>query len=146
MGSDALALAREGVDVYNQADWGRYQQLLSSDSVYHEFATGRRIQGVDGIVEANKAWRAAFPDSKGTITSSLSSGDTAVIEILWEGTHRGPLQTPTGDSIAATGRAVKVPAVQIVKVSGERITENRHYFDSMTLMAQLGVTPAGTTA
>lgn len=146
MGSDALALAKEGVDVFNQSDWGRLKQLVSSDSVYNEFATGRRIQGADAIVEANQGWRTAFPDAKGTITNTLSSGDTAVVEILWEGTHTGPLQTPTGDTIAATGRTVKIPAVQIVKVSGDRVVETRHYFDLMTLMAQLGVVPAGTTA
>jgi ketosteroid isomerase-like protein len=67
-----------------------------------------------------------------------------VIEILWEGTHQGPLQAATGDTIAATGKAIKVPAVQIVKVSGDRITEIRHYFDLLTLMAQLGVVPVGT--
>jgi len=141
---DVIALAKESIDAYNRGDWGRIRQLFASDGVYQEIATGRTARGVDEFNALNQGWKSALPDSKGTVTSALASGDTAVIEVTWEGTHTGPLQTPTGETIQPTGRSVKVPGVQIIKTSGDQIKETRHYFDAMSLMVQLGVIPAGS--
>jgi steroid delta-isomerase-like uncharacterized protein len=141
--ADAISLAKEGVEAFNQGDWGRTQQLSTPDVVYYEAATGTRTKDVDSFVQASKAWRSAFPDAKGTVTSSLASGDTAVLEITWEGTQKGDLMTPSGDRIPATGKKVSIPAVQIVQTSGGKIAETHHYFDLMSMMAQLGVMPAG---
>jgi steroid delta-isomerase-like uncharacterized protein len=144
--ADAISLAKEGVEAFNKADWDRTRQLATPDTVYFEAATGTRTQDIDAFVEASKAWRSAFPDAKGTVTSSLASGDTAVIEVTWEGTQNGDLMTPSGDRIPATGKKVTIPAVEIVRTSGGKIAETRHYFDLMSMMAQLGVMPAGSRA
>ena len=146
MAADPIALAKEGVDTFNQADWGRTRDISAPDVVYLELATGTRVQGVDGFVEVSKGWRSAFPDAKGTVTSALASGDTAVIEITWEGTQKGDLRTPSGETIPATGKKVTLPAVQIVRTSGGKIAETKHYFDLMSMMAQLGVVPAASSA
>ncbi len=81
MASDAIALAKEGIEVFNQSDWGRTAQLLTPNSVYDEVGTGRRVEGPDAFVALSKGWKSAFPDSKGTVNSTLASGDTAVIDV-----------------------------------------------------------------
>jgi steroid delta-isomerase-like uncharacterized protein len=144
MATDAIALAKEGVDAFNKADWTRTRNMTAPDVLYDELATGRHVKGVDEFVEVSKGWRFAFPDAKGTVTSALESGDTAVIEITWQGTQTGALLTPTGDKIPPTGKKVNVPAVQIVRTSGGKIVETKHYFDLMTMMTQLGVVPAAS--
>jgi len=138
--ADALAIARENINAYNAADWGRFKSTLSADSTYEELATQRRL-GVDDAVEATKDWKRSFPDSTGTITKSFGSGDDAVLEITWNGTHTGELRGPLG-SIPPTGKRVVIKAVQVIKVRGDKIAETRHYFDLMGLLQQIGAVPA----
>jgi steroid delta-isomerase-like uncharacterized protein len=137
---DVVKLAREEIDAFNAGDWQRFKTPLAADAIYQEPATQRRVQGPDQAVQISQAWREAFPDVKGTITNAMASGNTAVLEITWEGTQRGPLTSPSG-TIPASGKRVSLPAVQVVTVQGNKIKETRHYFDMMSMMQQLGALP-----
>ena len=86
--TDKLQLAKQNVEAFGKGDWASFKAPLSADAVYEELATQRRTQGPDAIVEISKGWRQAFPDAKGTITKAVESGDTVVLEIIWEGTHK----------------------------------------------------------
>ena len=92
-------------------------------------------------MQAAQGWKTAFPDAQGTITKELASGDTAVLEITWDGTQTGPLDGP-GGTIPATGKKVRLEAVQVVTVAGGKVTETRHYFDLLGMLQQLGVVPS----
>lgn len=146
MAADAITLAKEGVDAFSKADWERTRKISAPDLVYVEAPTGRRVKGIDQFLEVAKQWKAAFPEGDGKVTSAIASGDTAVLEITWSGKHTGPLATPMGDKIPATGKTMSVTAVQIVHASGGKVTEVHHYFDLMTVLAQLGVVPAPSHA
>ena len=137
---EAIRLAREGIEAFSAGDWDRQRALSAPDAVYFEPATGRRVDGIDEFIRVGQAWKAAFPDARGTVTNALASGDTAVLEIAWEGSQTGDLETP-GGKIPATGRRVAFPAVQVVEVAGGKIRETRHYFDLMGMLQQLGVVP-----
>jgi len=143
--ADKIQLAKQNVEAFGKGDWASFKAPLSADSVYQELATQRRVQGPDAIVELSKGWRQAFPDAKGTITKAVESGDTVVLEILWEGTHNGELKSAMGN-IPATYKRVKIPAVQVVTFKGDKIAETKHYFDLMTMLAQIGALPAPATA
>src|SRR6266851_111410 len=67
MASDAIALAKEGVEVFNQSDWGRITQLSTANVFYDEVGTGRRVEGPDAFIALSKGWKTAFPDAKGTV-------------------------------------------------------------------------------
>ena len=96
MGTDKVRLAKEGIEAFNAGDWERLKAPLSSDAVYEELATQRKVQGPDKIVEASKGWKEAFPDTKGTITKVTEGTDTVVLEITWQGTQTGDLVSPNG--------------------------------------------------
>ena len=140
--ADPIEVAKIGVEAFNAADWDRFRSALTPDSVYEEFATGRRIVGADPITEADMGWKQAFPDARGTIRNAVASGSTVTLEITWEGTHTGDLVGPHG-TIPASGRSVSLPAAQVVEVEGDKARSTRHYFDLMTLMSQIGAVPAG---
>ena len=124
---------------YNEKDWARVKATVTPNFVYDEVATGRRVEGADTAIETWKGWAQAFPDSKCTFDRTHVAGnDTVVLELTWRGTHKGPLQTPTG-SIPATNKTIDVRAVAVVEISGERAKSQRHYFDMATLLGQLGV-------
>ncbi len=137
MSEDAIRAASAEVEAFNEGDWERYRQTLTEDSVYEEFATRRRIDGPDEIIQANQAWKEAFPDARGTIENAVASGDTVTLEITWRGIQSGPLETDQGE-IPASNRQAEVSAVQVLKLEGGKIRQNRHYFDMMTLLEQIG--------
>ena len=137
---EIVKIAREHVDAFNNADWGRMQGRLASDSRYDELGTQRKIEGSEKIVELFKGWKAAFPDGAGTVTSAVGSGNKAALEVTWKGTHTGPLETAEG-TIPASGKRQETPAAYFFTFEGDKIKESHHYFDSMTLLKQIGAQP-----
>ena len=83
----------EQVAAFNSGDWEQMRAGLASDSRYDELGTERRIDGPEKILELFKGWKQAFPDAVGTVTSAVASGDKAALEVIWKGTHTGPLTT-----------------------------------------------------
>ncbi len=136
----ALTKIAQGLIVaYNDRDWNRVKSSITPDFTYDEVATARKVTGADQTIELWKGWAQAFPDSKGTFQGSHVVNDgTVVLELTWKGTHKGPLQTPTG-AIAPTGKPIEVRACAIVEIAGERARLQRHYFDMATLLRQIGV-------
>lgn len=130
-------LAKEQVIAYNEKDWDRARAALAPEVVYDELGTQRKVNGVNDVLAAWKGWATALPDSRATFRSELVSGNTAVLEITWTGTHKGPLQMPDRE-IPATGKKIELHACQVVEVANDRVKSVRHYFDMGTLLGQLG--------
>jgi steroid delta-isomerase-like uncharacterized protein len=135
-----VKIAREQVDAFNNGDWEQLQAGLAADASYEELATQRKVEGPEAIVELFKAWKTAFPDAAGTVTSAVGSGRTTVLEVTWRGTHTGPLGTAEG-TIPASGKHQETPAAFFFTFEGGKIKESRQYFDSMTLLKQIGAQP-----
>src|SRR5437773_1273142 len=96
-------LAKEQVIAYNEKDWDRARAAFAPEIVYEEVGTHRKVKGVDDVLTTWKGWAKAIPDSRATFQSEIVSGNTAVLEITWSGTHNGPLNT--GDrEIPPTGK------------------------------------------
>jgi steroid delta-isomerase-like uncharacterized protein len=135
---EIVKLARKQVDAFNTGDWEQLRASLASDSRYDELGTQRKIEGPEKIVELFKGWKTAFPDAVGTVTSAVASGNNVALEVTWKGTHTGPLESPEG-TIPASGKRQETPAAFFFTFEGDKIKESRHYFDSMTLLKQIGV-------
>jgi steroid delta-isomerase-like uncharacterized protein len=141
LASDALVkLAREQVDAFSRGDWQGLRAGLASDSHYEELGTTRTVDGAEEIVELFKGWKQAFPDAAGTVTSAVASADMVALEVTWNGTHSGPLVTAEG-TIAASGKRQQTPAAIFFTFAGDKIKESRQYFDSLTLLKQIGAQP-----
>ncbi len=137
---DPTAVAREVVEAFNVADWDRFRAVLADGVVYEESGTGRRVEGTDAYVRLCQGWRQAFPDVTGTVRRVAAGGDTAAADVVWAGSHQGPLETP-GGTVPATGRRVEVAATLWVTVRGGQATAIRHHLDVLTLLQQVGALP-----
>jgi steroid delta-isomerase-like uncharacterized protein len=135
-----VKIAREQADAFNSGDWELLRAGLASDSRYDELGTERKIEGPEKIVELFNGWKQAFPDAAGTVTSAFASGDKTALEVTWKGTQTGPLTTAEG-TIPASGKRQETPAAIFFTFDGEKIKESRHYFDSLTLLKQIGAQP-----
>lgn len=127
------------LDAFNRGDWDTYKTTLTADSVHIE-PGGMELHGPDASVEGVKVFRVAFPDLKGDVVRLVTDDQVAAAEIVWKGTHTGPLVTPTG-TIEPTGKPVIVHATKFFVFEGDRIKYSRHYWDMMELLGAIGAIP-----
>ena len=135
--ASVIETAKAATIAYNEKNWEKAKALFAEKGIYDEKSTGRRIQGINQIVEAWQGWAKAIPDSKATFVAEYACADTAVLELIWKGVHTGPLQMPSG-TIPASNRPIEIPACQVVKIEGGRVQSVTHYFDMVTLLTQIG--------
>ena len=134
-----VTAAKALIEAYNDKNWERAKASITEDFVYDEVATGRQVTGRDPTIDAWKGWAQAFPDSKGDIHEAhVAANGTVVLELTWRGTHKGPLQAPSG-AVAATGKTIEIRACAIVQIADDKARSQRHYFDMATMFRQLGI-------
>jgi steroid delta-isomerase-like uncharacterized protein len=139
-GTDITQTATELTNAFNEADWDRARSMLTPDAVYSETGTGRRVEGFDAYVELLKGWKEALPDARGTIGRSLAGDGTVAQEVLWEGTHTGPMQTPNG-ILEASGNRISVQGALWITFEGDKVREVHHHLDVLSLLQQIGALP-----
>ena len=135
--ADSTAQAQRIIELFNAADWDALSEALPSDTTYTEYGTQRSFKGPGAIVESLRGWKTAMPDVVGTVQSAIATGNQVALELVWEGTHTGPLATPDGE-IPASGKHQKTPAVWVFDFDGDTLTESRQYFDMLALLQQIG--------
>ena len=134
---DLASLARAQVESFNTNDWDAVRASMLADVVYDERATGRIMQGPEAIIESMKGWKTFNSDVTGTISNIHVSGDTAVVEVMWEGNMDGPLETP-GGSVPPTGKSHATHGAWVMTFEGDKLRESRNYFDMLQLLQQVG--------
>lgn len=142
--ADNATLARSLYEAWNKRDFDFQSDCMTPEATIIDMGSGTTLRGPDGARQYNTAWADGFPDGKITVDRVLPSGDCVVVEYTGRGTHTGPLVTAAG-TLPATGRSVTLHLCDIYDFSDGKIQTQRCYFDSGSLLAQLGVA-AGQTA
>jgi ketosteroid isomerase-like protein len=127
-------------DAVFQKDLEAAANLYAPDAVMVTPDQGE-IRGREQIIQYLKQFNDAFPDNRYELAHSHESVDTAIDEGYFVGTNTAPLPMPTGESIPATGKQVRVRACDIATVKNGAITSHRFYFDQMDFLGQLGLVP-----
>jgi len=130
------------LDAFNRADWETYKSTLTPESLHIE-PGGMELHGPDATVEGLKVFRTAFPDLKGDVLRIVTGDRDAVAEIVWRGTHTGPLALPSG-TIPPTGKPVVIHASKVFAFEGERISYSRHYWDMLEMLGPIGAIPGAS--
>lgn len=128
------------LDAFDRQDWETMKSCLTLDMVDVE-PGGLELQGRDAVVEGLKFYKVAMPDLTHKLTRVIEAPDGIAVEIVWHGTHTGPLTTPTR-TIPATGKPVKVEAAGLFTFEGDLIKEFRHYWNQMDLLTAIGAVPS----
>src|SRR5687767_255613 len=128
MPEKSIEILKKNIEAFNKGDLETFGSTFAPKGRYEEHGTKRVTTTRDEEVDLTRGWRKAFPDARGTIRNIFGTGDQAVAEITWEGTHKGDLESPTG-RIPPSGKRVNLPASMVVKVRNGEITESHHYFD-----------------
>ena len=119
-------------------------EALHADGIRFNAPGGFKATNAKDATAYATTWLKAFPDGKMKVRSEITSGPWVVQEILMEGTHTAPLESPTG-AIAPTYKKVVGYGVQLLRVEDGKIAEARIYFDQLDQMRQLGLIPTPAT-
>ena len=121
-------------------DWEAVASCYAPDAVAVTPDQGE-VKGPEGIVGYLRPFADALPDLRWEPLSTHECGNAAVDEGFLVGTHTGPLAGPGGETIAPTGKSLRLRECDVATVENGVITSHRFYFDQMELMAQLGLMP-----
>ena len=83
-------------------------------------------------------WAYAFPDGRIEVDHMIAAGDFVVVEYVGRGTHAGPLRG-SGRTVSPTGRSITLDICDVLEIRDGMIRSARSYFDSGSLMMQLGL-------
>jgi len=133
-------IARKFYEHWNAREFDRVAELIADEGEIVLVGSGTRFRGPDGSLEFSRMWADGFPDGKVTIDRAVASGETVVVEHTGTGTHTGTLRGPAGD-IPATGRSVTLHLCDVHDIRDRKIRRMSSYFDSASLLQQLGVMP-----
>ena len=140
MAQDNAAIARRLYQDWNKRDFDHMASLLTSSGEIMLVGSGTRFKGSDGAKEFAQMWADGFPDGRVKIDKLIEAGDQIVVEFTGQGTHTGALRAPGGD-IPATGRSVTLQLCDVIQFRDSKIKSVHSYFDSASLLMQLGVMP-----
>ena len=143
VGQDESHVVDRSYETWNSGNVDGLQELYAIDA--DVAIPGASAQGREQIGALWGAIISAFPDGRLTELLRLDCGGHIVSENNLSGTHTGPLVTPQGDEIPATGNSVSVDGVSIFKIENGEIQSEHLYFDQMTFLAQLGLIPPQPT-
>jgi steroid delta-isomerase-like uncharacterized protein len=137
--ADNATLARSLYDAFNNRDFDLLSESVAAEGTITMIGSGQTFRGPDGAREYNTMWADAFPDGMITVDRIVAQDDYVVVEFTGRGTHTGTLATPAGH-IPATGRSVTLQLVDVLEFAEGKVLAQRSYFDSGSLMAQVGIT------
>ncbi len=145
-----MGQAREVLDRANEAyfstkDYDALREVYAPDVVATTPDAGT-LHGIEALIEWNRALDEAFPDMQYLLTTAHEAGECAIDQGDVVGTHTGTMRLPNGETVAPSGKEVRVRCADIATVRDGKIVRHDFYYDQLELMAQLGLMEAPTTA
>ena len=138
---DNIKVVRATFEAINAQDQKQWRQWHTADFTIEQ-------PGAPAPLNAEQNWMflsgffTAFPDLHFEVTRTIAQGDDVVAHWTATGTHTGPLVTPTGDSIPATGKKAVVVGSSTHQFKGGKIARNWVFWDMTSLLGQLGLMPS----
>lgn len=134
----ALRETREGIVREHMESENRHEFDVTLATFEHPryelVATGDVYDGPAEVSDYYAATRAAFPDQRNELIALHHADDAVIAEFDLKGTHLGPFR-----GLPATGRSFTCRMTAFFLFEGERLVNERVYFDSATILRQLGI-------
>src|SRR4051794_5433059 len=100
---------------------------------YEIMATGQVFDGDDEVMGYYRTTRTAFPDQRHDNARFHVADDAVIVEFDLLGTNLGEFY-----GLPPTGKAFRVPIIAVFYFESDRIVNERIYFDSASLVTQIG--------
>ena len=144
--SENAKIAKGAYQAWNDRQFDAVAEVFAN-GVLIIAGSGERLEGREGATKFAEMWANGFPDGKVEIDNIVAAGDQVVIQFTGRGTHSGALVSQMG-KFAATNRSVTIRLCDVWTFDGGTVKTMETYFDSGSLMGQLGLLPeaVGATA
>lgn len=143
--ADNANLARRSYDAFNERNFDEIAETTAPDATLTIAGSGDTFEGPEGARAYNTMWADGFPDGQVTVDRLIESGDHVVVEFTGRGTHTGTLVTSMGQ-FPPTGRSATLKFCDVLELRDGKIRGRMTYFDSGSMMAQLGLLPEQATS
>lgn len=135
---DSAGFVRSMYDAFNRRDLEYLDQRAHAETMVTLVAFGQDFHGTEGFRMFTGGFIEAFPDIKIEPANVFADADRVAAEFRVTGTHKGTLRSPAGD-IPPTGKTIDYNVAEIYELRNGKVGRLRNYFDSGTLMRQLGL-------
>jgi steroid delta-isomerase-like uncharacterized protein len=129
------AIVSEHVDAENRQD---VEATIATFERPRYEVNGEESDGKGAVRDLLGELLGAFPDFHVEVERLRHADDAVIVEGRVTGTHRGSF-----GGIPATGRRVEYPGVAIFEFEEDRLVCEKLFFDSATILSQIGVLPEG---
>ena len=133
-----LRSQREQLVIEHMESENRYEfdtTLATFDHPRYELiGTGDVYDGPEEVARYFEETRTAFPDQRNELISLHHADDAVIVEANLYGTHDGPLR-----GLPPTGRKFETRFCAMFVFEEDRLVCERVYFDSNTVLRQLGI-------
>lgn len=127
------ATVREHMESENRHDFDTTMGTFHHPR-YEIIATGDVHDGEGEVARYFEETRAAFPDQRNELIALHHADDAVVAEFDLKGTHLGSFR-----GLPATGKDFTCRMVALFLFEEDRLVGERVYFDSATILRQLGI-------
>jgi steroid delta-isomerase-like uncharacterized protein len=128
-----LDTIKEHMDTEVSKEFDRTLATFDGQPHYEIIATGQIFDGDDEVMGYYRATRTAFPDQRHDNVRYHVADDAVITEFDLLGTNLGEFY-----GLPPTGRAFRVPIIAVFFFQGDRIVNERIYFDTASLLTQIG--------
>ncbi|KQT26077.1 ketosteroid isomerase [Chryseobacterium sp. Leaf405] len=132
-------LIRELYRIAEEQDTQGFVDLFAEDGYFWDVSAGTKYYGQD-IGKTVDVYATAFPDMHRELYDLyvLENENTVVVELSLNGTHKGPLELPSG-TIPATNKTMQTPCCDVFKIENGKIKSFHCYTAATILLGQLGI-------
>ena len=127
------AIVREHMESENRHDFDTTMETFHHPR-YEIIPTGDVHDGKGAVADYFEETRSAFPDQRNELIKLHHSDDAVIAEFYLKGTHKGSFR-----GLPPTGRSFECRMVALFLFEEDRLVGERVYFDSATILRQLGI-------
>ena len=131
-----VAVVKKSYSFLNAGQWDSLDSVIEANYTEHDPDQGQK-PGLAGMKEIMKGYASTFPDMKLSVDNIMSNGDLVMAKVTVTGTMTGKM----GDA-PPNGKKMDVSMYEMFRVKNGKIVERWGLFDSMKMLAQLGMMPA----
>src|SRR5262245_55008840 len=136
--AENLKLIRARYEAVNSHDLEKFQSFYGNSIRWEDPGLTSAIKGPAAVRKRLENLTASFPDLQWKLGRIFSQGEEVCAEFTFTGTLRGNLQNRSGrPALKATNQKIRIPAVGVITVRGNKIVNSKIYFDFGSLTEQL---------
>lgn len=137
MAANNEKIVRDAYQVAEVKDLPGWIACFTEDGTFTDELVGVTYRGKE-LSWPVENYASAFPDMHRELYRLFVLGDTVIVELALQGTHKGPLALPFG-RIPPTGKRMDAPCCDVFRLKDGKIQSFNCYPSGTVIMGQLGV-------